>query len=336
MSKFSNALKKIRTRCGELPRQGSGGHPRARTIFLKAGSVINVMVAGLAVCAGVMNVSCGPPSSEAPQAVHYETSLGEPRDRNPIDGQSYVLIPAGRFEMGCQPNDEQCLEHEKPRHGVTISKGFWMGRGEVSVGAYRRFAQAAGRAMPPAPHFSPGGWLLPDQPMVRVLWQDGADYCAWAGGRLPTEAEWEYAARGGSAGALFPWPGPLGAANANFGGNHCRKIAGCEPDPFTFTARVGSFAPNGYGLHDVIGNVWEWISDWYGEDYYALSPEVDPAGPAAGATHVIRGGAWDDKPIFMRLSNRNKSHRNDWRYPHVGFRCVLDSWPAEAGAAVSR
>ena len=268
-----------------------------------AGSVIKMMLAGLAVCGGGTLVSCeSPQPMESSPPMEYEASLGDPQDRNPIDGQSYVRIPPGRFEMGCQPNDEQCLDHEKPRHRVTLSKGFWIGRGEVTVGAYRWFGQATGRSMPPAPHFSPSGWPRPDHPMVRVLWQDAAGYCEWAGGRLPTEAEWEYAARGGSAGTLFPWPGPLGATNANFGGQHCLKGADCEPDAFVFTAPVGSFAPNGYGLYDVVGNVWEWVSDWYAEDYYARSPEVDPAGPASGLTHVVRGGAWDDKPVFMRLS----------------------------------
>ncbi len=306
MSRFSSHLRK-----GRAPRTDGPLRHFVSPRGLVTGSVINVMVAGLAVCAGGILISCGSPvSSESPQAMEYETSLGEPRERNPIDGQPYVSIPAGRFEMGCQPNDEQCLDHEKPRHWVTISKGFWMGRGEVTVGAYRRFTKVTGRSMPPPPPFDPGGWPRLDHPMVRVLWQDGADYCEWAGGRLPTEAEWEYAARGGAGGALFPWPGPLGATNANFGGNHCLEGADCQPDAFAFTAPAGSFAPNGYGLYDVIGNVWEWISDWYGKDYYSLSPEADPAGPASGTTHVVRGGAWDDKPVFMRLSNRNKSHRN--------------------------
>jgi formylglycine-generating enzyme required for sulfatase activity len=223
---------------------------------------------------------------------------------NPKDGLKYVWIPPGTFMMGCSPGDDQCVDNEKPSHQVTISKGFWIGQTEVTVGAYKRFAVATGRQMPPAPSFS-FGWANDAMPIVNLTWNDARDYCAWAGGRLPTEAEWEYAARGGSTEARYGKLDEIAWYDKNSGGQ---------------THEVGKKRANSFGLFDVLGNVLEWVNDWYDEKYYKSSPSKDPPGPWSGSLHVLRGGSWHSDPRVVRVSIRSAlgpAHM----YSYVGFRC---------------
>ena len=224
---------------------------------------------------------------------------------NPNDGQRYAWIPAGTFRMGCSPGDSQCDADENPPHTVTITKGFWMGQTEVSLGAYRRFAQAAGKSMPPAPSFRQDE----SHPVVNVTWHDAAAYCQWAGGRLPTEAEWEYAARAGTTG---PYYGELDA------------IAWYSSNSAGETHPVGQKGPNALRLYDTLGNVWEWVADWYGDKYYAGSEARDPQGPPGGQSRVLRGGSWIARPRDLRASFRvggdGPGYGNSW----VGFRCVRE------------
>ncbi len=222
----------------------------------------------------------------------------------------WLKIPAGTFQMGCVPADTECSDNEKPRHAVTISKPFLMMIRPVTVAQYRRFAQATGRPVALAPAFAQGD----DHPVVDVLWNDAVAYCSWAGGRLPTEAEWEYAARGGKDGLKYPWGDSISHDNANFKGTGGR-------DQWKYTSPVGSFEANGFGLFDMAGNVWEWCADPYGETYYASSPSVDPQGPSSGSSRVLRGGSWDFDPKSLRTSFRG------WILPwggcdSGGFRCV--------------
>jgi formylglycine-generating enzyme required for sulfatase activity len=226
----------------------------------------------------------------------------------------WVEIPAGTFQMGCVPADKECSDNEKPRHAVTISRPFLMMITPVTVARYRRFAKATGRVTPSVPELAPAFPQGDDHPVVDVMWNDAVAYCAWVGGRLPTEAEWEYAARGGKDGLTYPWGDSIRHDNANFKGTGGR-------DRWKYTSPVGSFEANGFGLFDMVGDVWEWCADYYGENYYANSPSADPQGPSTGSSRVMRGGSWDFDPKSLRISVRG------WIVPwgacdSGGFRCV--------------
>jgi formylglycine-generating enzyme required for sulfatase activity len=223
---------------------------------------------------------------------------------NPKDGLKYVWIPPGTFMMGCSPGDSECSDDEKPSHQVTITKGFWIGQTPVTVGAYKRFSGPTGRKMPGAPDFN-RGWTNESMPMVDVSWNDAKDYCTWAGGRLPTEAEWEYAARGGSTEVRY---GPID------------EIAWYHDNSGRQTHDVAQKRANGFGLFDMLGNVWEWMNDWYDGNYYQNSPLQDPAGPASGQLRILRGGSWFIVTSHVSVSNRLTLPPAISTYD-IGFRC---------------
>jgi formylglycine-generating enzyme required for sulfatase activity len=228
---------------------------------------------------------------------------------NPKDGLKYVWIPPGTFQMGCSPGDRECNDDEKPTHQVTITKGFWLGQTEVTVGAYKRFVGAMGWQMPPEPYSSVRplnpGWGDEAMPIVDVTWDDAQAYCRWAGGRLLTEAEWEYAAHGGSTEARY---GPIDEV-AWYASNSGQK-----------THEVGQKRANGFGLYDILGNVWEWVNDWWNQSYYQNSPSQDPTGPVNGELRVLRGGSWMGVPRFVRVSLRFRVYPA-FESSNVGFRC---------------
>ncbi len=251
---------------------------------------------------------------------------------HPQDGLKYVWIPPGTFMMGCSPNDTAGSDAEKPSHQLTITKGFWMSRTQVTVAAYERFALVTGRTLPVAPAYNPG-WANKYLPITGVPWEFALAYCQWAWGRLPTEAEWEYAARAGTTEVLY---GPLdeiawhvensGRARLDSAkiwnedrGNYNTRVSENGNTPH----EVGQKLPNALGLYDMIGNVQEWVNDWYDEKYYQNSPPQDPPGPASGDKRVLRGGAWDLIQWLDRVSARfalvPESSYND-----VGIRCVWE------------
>ena len=241
-----------------------------------------------------------------------ELAAGALREK-PQDQLDYVWIPAGTFQMGATPGDPDAYDDEKPRHRVEIAKGFWMSSTAVTVTAYKRFVEATSHAMPKAPDFNPN-WDKEDHPIVNVNWHDAKAYCEWAGGRLPTEAEWEYAARGGEEGLRYPWGNEVSSQNAKYNSKDG-------------TAPAGSYAANGFGLYNMAGNVWEWCSDWYEEDYYASSAAQDPQGPSEGARRVVRGGSWGNfVPRILRCSYRSRSEPVG-RDNGIGFRCVREVLP---------
>lgn len=214
---------------------------------------------------------------------------------NPRDGQWYVWIPPGTFLMGASPGDSECFEDEKPAHTVTITRGFWMGETPVTQCAYQK---VTGK-----------GHKSEDLPAVRVTWDEAKQYAEAIGMRLPTEAEWEWAARGGTTWARYGWP--------------VEKIAWCEGG---FTARaepVRQKQPNVYRLYDMLGNVWEWVADWYGP--YQPGDQTDPLGPNAGECRILRGGSSGAGTRLARSSSRYRA-APDLRDDEVGFRCVTESF----------
>jgi formylglycine-generating enzyme required for sulfatase activity len=239
-------------------------------------------------------------SIEMPPAPNNERAPGTLKE-NPKDGLNYVWIPPGEFMMGCSPADSECHGDEKPQHRVRISKGFWMGQTEVTQKAYGKYAGEAGKQV----IYKQIGDELPM--MTQVSWYSAANYCKWAGGRLPTEAEWEYAARAGSTKAYY---------------GELDKIAWYDQNSGRSIHEVGQKRSNAFGLFDMLGNVWEWVNDRYDANYYRKSPEVDPSGPDTGQTRVLRGGSWGYNASVLRVSDRGIYQP----YPVgivIGFRCVL-------------
>jgi formylglycine-generating enzyme required for sulfatase activity len=249
-----------------------------------------------------------PPGGQAgkvgAQPANAGPSSGTVRE-NPKDGLKYVWIPPGTFMMGCSPGDGKCQPEEKPAHQVTITRAFWIGQTPVTVGAYKRFAAATGRQMWEAPSFN-RGWGKENMPMLNVTWDEATAYCGWAGGRLPTEAEWEYTARAGSTEARYGNLDDIAwyALNCGYGAHD-----------------VAQKRANGFGLYDMLGNVWEWVNDRYDENYYQNSPSQDPSGPASGQHRVLRGGSWIDRPEEVRASSRGLPSAALSEY---GFRCARE------------
>ncbi len=254
---------------------------------------------------------------------------------NPEDGLNYVWIPSGTFTMGCSPGDTECYDFEKPPHQVTIGRGIWMGQTEVTVGAYKKFAAAEGRQMPPEAEFNGRplnpAWGDDSMPIVEVTWGDAAAYCKWAGGRLPTEAEWEYAARADSTAPRYDHLDDIAWYADNSGQARLDSLTILKKgDQAGFQKSLGE---NGNGIHDVaqkkanalglfdmLGNVWEWVYDYWDPNFYQGSPAQDPIGPSSGMERVLRGGSWMGVPRDIRVSLRNRRNPGDRDYD-IGFRC---------------
>ena len=217
-------------------------------------------------------------------------------------GIEFVSLPPGQFQMGCSGSPDDCGPDERPAHPVSIASAFEIGKYEVTQAQWTAVMDG-----------NPSHFQAPGLPVGNISWHAAQEFLArlnradnsyWY--RLPTEAEWEYAARAGGAG---PSGGELPAV-AWYGANSEGR-----PHP------VGTKLSNRWGLHDMLGNVWEWCADWYGSDYYAESPEADPRGPATGAKRVLRGGSWYRYVWFLRPSARFRA-RPGARYRHVGMRCA--------------
>jgi formylglycine-generating enzyme required for sulfatase activity len=222
-----------------------------------------------------------------------------------------VLIPPGSFQMGCteSPSQYVCSSQEYPVHSVTLTNAFYLGRYEVTqsqwlavMGWNPSYFQSASAQVPSA--------QVGNRPVDQVAWNEVANlggFMGQTGMRLPTEAEWEYAYRAGTATVLHGFAGyPNGTNSQGLVGNiawalpfnNCSYGSACQTHP------VGQKLGNGFGLHDMAGNVWEWVNDWHSADYYAASPTQDPPGPVFGVARVVRGNCWADEPEEFRASDR--------------------------------
>ncbi|HEV8320679.1 MAG TPA: SUMF1/EgtB/PvdO family nonheme iron enzyme [Myxococcota bacterium] len=258
-----------------------------------------------------------------------------------------TLVPAGWFTRGSNPDQAAaalalCAAEEKRAAcdpdevgDETPARRLWLpafavDRGEATFGAYAACVEAArctpshyATDLPEAAGSADPRFDRPNLPVVGVTWDDAAAYCAFVGKRLPTEAEWEKAARGPD-GWVWPWGDDWEEGRANHGG-------GAEPaydaaDGFLFTAPPGSFARGAspYGAADLAGNVWEWVADFYERDYYAAAPTVSPRGPEGGFFKGVRGGAWTSAPSHTRAARRGYDDPSR-RTADTGFRCARDA-----------
>jgi formylglycine-generating enzyme required for sulfatase activity len=223
--------------------------------------------------------------------------------------RSMAVVPAGEFTMGSSMGDAD----ELPEHRVYVN-AFLMDKYQVTVGQYARFLDSASLDAPP-------DWTIMNRsqhqmrPVANVDWEEANAYCVWAGKRLPTEAEWEKAARG-TDGRTYPWGNEHPTKfYANVSNEHWNNHGALTP--------VGTFeeGKSPYGIYDMAGNVWEWVSDWYDQDYYKTSPSQNPAGPHSGAHKVIRGGSWGSNPDGLRSAER-ETHLPSFRGSGTGFRCA--------------
>lgn len=281
-------------------------------------------------------------------------------------GMSMVRIPAGSFVMGSSEADiawamttlaqgqPVSLENEYPFHKVRISRPFWMGATEVTVGQFRTFVNETGYVSDAEDEKggqvfnsqtdrfekkdgtswrNPGWKISDDQPVAMISYNDAQAFVEWLTAKerlpykLPTEAQWEYAARGGLPMAQFPWGDDLpDGRRANYADKNKdfpwrdRNADG----GYKYVAPVGSYEPNAYGLYDMAGNVLEWVRDYYGEDYYRFTPEVDPEGPGHGENRVMKGGEWTFGPVNLRCAFRGWS-RPEVATQNFGFRVITET-----------
>jgi eukaryotic-like serine/threonine-protein kinase len=288
----------------------------------------------------------------------------EEERKNSLD-MELVLIPAGRFLMGSTETSEELMkvfpyakrewfDGERPAHAVTISQPFYLGKFEVTKGQFKKFADATGyrtdaekdgkggfgytgdqlKPLDQRPTFNWRSWGVDqsdESPVVNVSHSDALAFCEWLSRmegkkyRLPTQAEWEYACRGGTSNRYYSGDDPEDVTRiGNVTDAAAKKKfpwwdAVSSSDGWAFASPAGQFRPNNFGLYDMIGNVWEWCSDWYDEDYYLKSPDRDPTGPSFGSLRVYRGGGWFTRPVNCRAARSAKTLPGSWLID-LGFR----------------
>ena len=356
---------------------------------MRRNTLTTLAAAKLVVFCALATVQAAPPTAASARAGQATVAHPPAVIENTI-GMTMVLVAAGTFLMGSDEPIERLalafprferqrfldVDDEAPVHEVRITRSFYLGRHEVTVGQFARFLADSGY-QPESISDATGGygfnpaydpaltarrdafegrdakysWRNPgfrqgdDHPVVNVTWNDAQALARWLSiregrrYRLPTEAEWEYACRAGTRTRYHGGDDPavlLGISNS-FDRDSARHWPQWHDDALpgmdghAFTAPVGSFAPNAWGLNDMHGNVWEWVADWYGSDYYRHSPVDDPPGPSQGDVRVRRGGSWHTWPFYVRAAFRNWNTPQT-RYTLVGMRLLLEvEEPAAVG-----
>ena len=264
-------------------------------------------------------VGCGAVPTPTPSAGDTWT--------RPADDAAMVYVPAGEFLMGSTDEDidttlDECSDcmpdwftNEQPQHTVYLD-AFWIDRSEVTNVQYRKCVEAGACEEPAC--WDDSDYNAPDQPVVCVRWDDAQDYAAWVGGRLPTEAEWEKAARG-TDGRIYPWGNSSPDCDrANY--------YGCVGKPLPGGSHSDGASP--YGALDMVGNVWEWVADWYADDYDSRSPAQNSQGPESGNLRVLRGGSFYYLQGFVRCACRYGVSPINWN-KDCGFRVVVASVPSD-------
>ena len=324
----------------------AGCTPATPTQVIPATTAAPVVVAATP---AVRRVTPQPPTPKTPTATAAQgtphatltstPTLGPDQQVSPVDGAQLVHLAEGFFWMGSTEADLLTEPDELPQRRVRLEE-FWIDQTEVTNGQYARCVAAGACAAPPE-ELEPGDALpyygSPDfrtYPVANVSWEEAAAYCAWAGRRLPTEAEWERAARGRDA-RTHPWGwfGFVMDDRLNFCDRECPYPWAdvSLSDGFARTAPVGSY-PKGAspsGAYDMAGNVWEWVSDWYDAAAYSTEADKQPRGPVQGRYKVVRGGSWLDSSLGDRLSFFRAANRH-WQLPdarrsYIGFRCATST-----------
>lgn len=255
-----------------------------------------------------------PPTAKEnePSAPIQQTEMQRLKQRGVVGPEDMLLVPEGEFPMGADDG----LPDARPVHLVHLS-AYWIDKYEVTNARYRRCVEA-GVCQPPKNRRPFEDQARDQYPVTSVTWMQARSYCQWAGQRLPTEAEWEKAARGVD-GRRYAW-GNSQDPILNRGKNGENQVNHGEPQP------VGSFQEGAspYGVLDMTGNVWEWVKDWYAEDFYVVAPPHDPQGPPRGSFRVLRGGDWGQSPLELQTSYRGWDEMTYWG-PTLGFRCATDA-----------
>jgi formylglycine-generating enzyme required for sulfatase activity len=312
----------------------------------------NLILAAAVIFLGAVAMSCRPKPPAAQPAKEMTLDLG-----NGVN-MKLVLIPAGKFLMG-SPESEKYRDVHEVQHEVTISKSFYVGLTHVTVDQFAAFVKDSGyKTDAEKEGWSFGceikdgklnarkangcSWRNPsfdqrgDHPVIQVSWNDAQAFCDWLSKksgknvRLPTEAQWEYACRAGTTTA-YPWGDDPddGQGWANCADQSLKNKVPNAPadwmffawdDGFAFTSPVGSFKPNAFGLYDMIGNVWQWCGDRYGD--YEQGPATDPTGADTGSLRVLRGGSWSNAPASCRSAFRFMTNPA-FRLDRIGFRVVV-------------
>jgi eukaryotic-like serine/threonine-protein kinase len=301
-----------KTQEAPIPEAKSGATPAKGRHFLIFAAICILVLVGLT----LLLFSDWKSGAKVESSASADSSAGSEQVSS-IDGKVMVEVPAGEFLMGSVKGDSEAAADEYPQRRVYLD-AFWIDKTEVTVGEYRKFCQTTGRSMPEAPEFGgqeDSSLVQENNPIVYVSWEDASAYAAWANKRLPTEAEWEKAARG-TDGRKYPWGNTWDSERCNF-------IS--IDDGFRYASPVGSF-PSGaspYGCLDMAGNVAEWCEDWYGETYYATGPSRNPTGPSSGQQRVLRGGDFLRIPEVGRCASRYHAGPGVVAF-FYGFRCVSD------------